>query len=77
MADIVGPLRLRVQVIEACGVHGGKALALCTEQGDVVGQQVATSVSSEAGEMGTITVTFQIDGETISFEETPGGMSKV
>lgn len=61
----IGPLI--VKVIAAPSVPGQKALALCTEGGEIVGKQYSCVVESEATTIGTITVRFYIDGETIRF----------
>lgn len=61
----IGPLI--VKVIAAPGVPGQKALALCTEDGEMVGKQYFCTVENEATSIGTITVRFYIDGETIRF----------
>lgn len=63
----VGPLTLTIRAIDAPSVAGGKALALCTENGEVVGKQVSCAVENAVDSIGTITVRFYIDGETIRF----------
>jgi hypothetical protein len=61
----VGPLVVRI--VSAAGVPGGKALALCTEDGQVLGKQISTAVDCEATDISTITVRFYIDGKLIRF----------
>lgn len=60
-------MKLVVKVIAAPSVPGGKALALCTEEGQPVGKQVSCVVENEVREIGVITVRFYIDGEAIRF----------
>jgi hypothetical protein len=61
----VGPLI--VKVITAPSVPGQKALALCTEDGEMVGKQFSCTVENEATSVGVITVRFYIDGDAIRF----------
>lgn len=68
----VGPLKLILRVIDGAAVQGGKAIALCTEDGQLVGKQTACIVSSEVGEIGHVTVSFYIDGEHIRFADNDG-----
>lgn len=72
MAQVTGPLRFIVKVVDAAAVRGGKAIQLCTEDGAPVGLQVSTMVEGEAGEMGSITVRFHIDGNLIRFADNDG-----
>lgn len=67
----IGPLKL---IIKAVNSHqpGGKALCLCTEDGEMVGAQTSTQVNCEADGIGTITVSFHIDGEHIRFADNDG-----
>lgn len=62
-------LRLVVKVIDAPAVHGGKAMALCTEDGEIVGQQVSCHVSCDTGDVSRVTASFHIDGEIIRFAD--------
>lgn len=62
-----GSLKLIIKAIDAPSIEGNKALALCTEDGEIVGKQIASTVESEVGTMGIITVRFYIDGDTIRF----------
>jgi hypothetical protein len=55
----VGPLYVRI--VPAPGVHGGKALALVTEDGEFVGSQLACTVHNEVDSIATVTVRFHID----------------
>ena len=61
-----------VKVIASPSCRGGKAMALCTEDGRLVGRQISSSVNTEVGEIGVITVSFYIDGEDIRFADNDG-----
>lgn len=52
MASRIGPLF--VKVVAAPSVHGGKALALVTEDGEFVGSQVACTVHNEVNDIATV-----------------------
>lgn len=65
-------MKLIIKVIAASGVSGGKAIALCTEDGNLVGQQVSCAVENEVDAMPTITVRFHIDGDQIRFADNGG-----
>jgi Ethanolamine utilization protein EutJ (predicted chaperonin) len=65
-------LRFIVKVIEAPGVPGNKALALCTEDGALLPMQQACTVECGVGEMGVAVVRFYIDGEQIRFADDDG-----
>ena len=60
---MIGPLHIRI--IAAESVPGGRAIALCTEDGEMIGRQFACTVEHEAGEIGRLHVSFHIDGETL------------
>lgn len=59
--------KLFVRIVAAPSVPGQKALALCTEDGELVGKQISCAVENGVDEIGVITVRFYIDGETICF----------
>lgn len=61
---------LTVRFIDACGVLGGRAVALCDENGvDLPMQREATlRTGIDAAE---ITVTFLIDGEKVKIVDSP------
>jgi hypothetical protein len=61
----VGPLYVRI--VAAPSVPGGKAIALCAEDGEMVGSQIGCTVDNEVDALATITVRFHIDGKTILF----------
>ena len=63
MAGKIGPLFVRI--IAAPSVPGGKALALVTQDGELVGSQFGCTVDNDVNEIATITVRFYIDGKTI------------
>jgi hypothetical protein len=62
-------MKFYVKVIAAPSVPGKKALALCAEDGTVVGRQRQCTVDCEACEIGLLKVTFFIDGETLIFAD--------
>jgi hypothetical protein len=68
----MGDLKFVVRTIDAPATRGGKALALCTEGGEIVGKQFRCHVANEATEIGTITVSFYIDGDTIRLADSDG-----
>jgi hypothetical protein len=74
MADrllVIAPPRLIIKAVNS-NVPGKRAIALCTEDGEIVGRQYACAVSSEVGSLGTITVSFHIDGDCIRFADNDG-----
>lgn len=60
---------MQVKLIDAPGVKGGKAYALCDENGEVIGQQIAVTITNGVGETPTIAVTFLVDGQQIRFAD--------
>jgi len=60
---------MKIMTIDAPSLGGGKALALCTDDGEPLGFQIACKVSCEVGDMPTATITFLVDGEKLSFGE--------
>ncbi len=65
-------MKFVVKIIDAPGIPGGKALALCTEFGETVGMQTRCTIENEVAEIGVVTVQFYIDGDQISFAENDG-----
>lgn len=65
-------MKYLVKIVAAPSVPGGKALALCSEDGVPVGKQISSEVSSEAGEISVIVVKFYVDGEDIRFADNDG-----
>jgi len=57
-----------VKLIAAPGVAGGKALALCDDDGEPLPEQIGCEVRSFAGEIPTVAVTFHVTGKAIRFE---------
>lgn len=66
MASRIGPLFVKL-VAAPASPPTQKALALVTEDGEFVGDQVSTIVECGAGELTTITVKFIVDGDAIRF----------
>lgn len=58
-----------VKIVDAPGVPGGRALALCDENGQPLGGQISAVVETGVGERPRITVTFGIDGKSIRFAD--------
>ncbi|WP_260928215.1 hypothetical protein [Novosphingobium sp. 9] len=56
-------------MIDAPAIPGGRAIALCNEDGEMLPMQLRAVVENAVGEFGTITVTFSIDGEQVRFEQ--------
>lgn len=52
-------------------VPGGKAMMLVDEHGDALPCQTATTLTQEAGDIGTITVTFCVDGRKVQIGGRP------
>lgn len=48
------------------GINGGSTLALCTEDGQVLGDQSVCEVQN-GSMVSTVTVTFHVDGEKVRF----------
>ena len=65
-------MKLLVRIISAPGTPGGKALALCTEDGEVLPMQRSCVVENEAQDAGVITVSFYIDGKSVRFADNDG-----
>lgn len=57
-------MNLTVRIIEAPALLGGKAMALCTEDGEVLPMQTRCVMDADMNG-GTITATFIIDGDRI------------
>ncbi len=68
----IGTLNLIIKTIDAPSVPGGRALALCSEDGEIVGKQISCAVANEVDAIGIITVQFHIDGQTIRFASNDG-----
>jgi hypothetical protein len=58
-----------VKLIDSPGVPGGKALALCHADGEMLDNQFNVVVETGIGECPSITVSFRIDGERIRFAD--------
>lgn len=58
-----------IKVENAASVPGGRAIMLCGDDGTPLPMQTRTVVEAGVDELGTITVTFQIDGEKVRFED--------
>jgi len=56
-----------VKIVDASGVPGGRAIALCDENGEIWGRQTRAVVENDADGIPTVTVTFPIDGDRIRF----------
>lgn len=67
MAADIGPLY--VKIVAASGLLGGKAIALATKDGQMVGWQQSCVVESEVDDIATVTVRFIIDGKHIIFAD--------
>jgi hypothetical protein len=60
-------MKFVVKLIDAAGVPGGKAYALCdAETGEALPAQKRCKVDNGVGEIGTVTVEFRIDGRDVS-----------
>lgn len=57
---------MKIMTIDASAVEGGKALALCDDDGRMIGRQIACTVSCEMGALPVATIKFHIDGDAIS-----------
>lgn len=58
-----------IKIIDAPTVCGGRALALCDDDGTILPGQEAVEVQAECGGVARITVTFAIDGDSIRFAD--------
>jgi hypothetical protein len=58
-----------VKIVDAPMVQGGKAPVICDDSGKILPGQFRTVIESEVGTVPLITVTFEIDGKTIRFED--------
>lgn len=58
-----------IKIEDAASVPGGRAILLCDDEGNTLPSQIRTVVEAGVDELGTITVTFQIDGERVRFAE--------
>lgn len=58
-----------IKIEEAASVPGGRAIMLCDDDGNPLPMQLRTVVEAGVDELGTITVTFQIDGEKVRFAD--------
>ena len=63
-----GVASVLVRIIDAPGCPGGKAVALCDDEGDMLPMQ-SRAVLDNGVDHTTITVTFQIDGNLIRFAD--------
>ena len=56
---------LSVRVIDSPSTPGGKALALCWPDGEIVGKQLEAGFEFSTGDYGVATVKLYIDGKTL------------
>ena len=62
-------MKFKVGIIEATAVHGGSALALMDERGNVLPNQINTIVETGVGDVATAVVTFLIDGKDLCLSQ--------
>lgn len=58
-------MNLTVRFIDAPAMPGGKALALCDADGNMLPMQQHTEFENGVHDGATITVTFRVDGEQV------------
>jgi hypothetical protein len=58
--------KLQVRIVEAGGVPGNAAVALCDAQGNYLPMQVECSVKNEVDSYGLVTASFHIDGRDVA-----------
>lgn len=63
---------MQIKMIDAPTVGGGKALALCDDAGEVIGDQMGVVIENRVGEFPTATVTFLVDGSKLRFADDHG-----
>lgn len=64
---------MQIRFIDSQAVPGGKAVALCDDQGVILPMQKRAVLESGVGEIATITVTFAVDGKINRIVEASNG----